>query len=136
MPRNVDDVDQFLYRWQDHKLVPTGQPISPEVVAKMSAGQTAASAGALTVWLSLLTDLAKPVQYVMDLIDLGRLGQRICEVATQMGLAVFVTPAVYDRETCAHLNLNQPDNTLIYLFSVGVPRSHTATAVHEDVRRT
>jgi Nitroreductase family len=135
MPRNVEGLDDLLYRWQEGGLVPVGQPISPAVVAKMSAGQTAASAGALTVWLSRLTDIGMPAQYVMDLIDLGRLGQRICEVATEMGLAVFLTPAVYDRDTCNHLNLKQADSMLTYLFSVGVPHSEPSTAVHEDVRR-
>lgn len=56
----------------------------------------------------------------MGLIDLGRIGQRLCEVATDLGIGVFLTPAAYDIQTCELLGITEADRVLIYVFAFGV----------------
>lgn len=117
-----------LYRWQSGCLERADDAPERVAVATISAGQSAVSTGALALWISSLTDPGQPARYVMDLIDLGRLGQRICLAGAELGIGVFLTPAVHDRQTCSLLGLTDADRRLTYVFGLGVPRHHETTA--------
>lgn len=118
---DVAGLDHGVYRSEDAGLRRLGGCPSRDEIAAATAGQSAGSAGAATLWLSLPTDTSLPATYIRDLLDLGRLGQRLCEVATEVGLGVFLTPAAYDTRTCLLLKLPDADRMLTYVFAVGVP---------------
>ncbi|MGH3831284.1 MAG: nitroreductase family protein [Pseudonocardiaceae bacterium] len=120
-----------LYRWRSGRLKRIGDAPERVAVARASAGQTAASTGAFALWISSRTDLGQPARYVMDLVDLGRLGQRICLAGAELGIGVFLTPAVHDSETCSLLGLADADRRLTYVFGLGVPR-YNKSAVNSD----
>lgn len=130
---NVDGLPPGLYRWCDGSFSPFGQAPDRELVADNSAGQTAVSSGALAIWLSALTDPGCPERYLMDLVDLGRLGQRICMAATERGIAVFLSPAVYDQATCSVLGIGQAERRLTYVFGLGSPASPQSTSMRSSV---
>lgn len=120
-----------LYRWQNGRLKRIGDAPERAAVARTSAGQTAASTGALALWISSLTNPGQPARYVMDLVDLGRLGQRICLAGAELGIGVFLTPAVHDSETCSLLGLADAERRLTYVFGLGAPR-HDKSTVDSD----
>jgi hypothetical protein len=120
---NVDGLSPGVYRWRDGHLAQCGEVPTRELVAANCAGQTATSSGALAIWLSALSDPGHPGQYLMDLVDLGRLGQRICMAATELGFAMFLSPAVYDRPTCLMLGIGQAERRITYVFGLGSPAS-------------
>jgi hypothetical protein len=123
---HVDGLEPGLYRSEEGGLLrPVSGPVDRDRVATATAGQSAAAGGAVTVWLSLVTDPYHPAGYLRDLLDLGRLGQRLCEVATSLGLGVFLTPAAYDRKTCTLLGLHDAERLLTYVFAVGHPAERT-----------
>jgi Nitroreductase family len=111
-----------LYRWQRGRLKRVDDAPERSTVATASAGQTATSTGALALWISSLTDPGQPARYVMDLIDLGRLGQRICLAGAELGIGVFLTPAVHDCEACSMLGLADAERRFTYVFGLGVPQ--------------
>lgn len=117
-----------LYRWQGGHLKRVDDAPERVSVATISAGQSAVSTGALALWISSLTDPGQPARYVMDLIDLGRLGQRICLTGAELGIGVFLTPAVHDTKTCSLLGLSEADRRLTYVFGLGVARRPETTA--------
>ncbi|MGH3938739.1 MAG: nitroreductase family protein [Pseudonocardiaceae bacterium] len=116
-----------LYRWQSGRLKRVDNAPERVVVARISAGQSAVSTGALALWISSRTDPSQPARYVMDLVDLGRLGQRICLAGAELGVGVFLTPAVHDSETCSLLGLADADRRLTYVFGLGIPRLRKST---------
>jgi nitroreductase len=109
-----------LYRWQSGRLKRVDDAPERAVVATTSAGQTATSTGALALWISNLTDPGQPARYFMDLIDLGRLGQRMCLAGAELGIGVFLTPAVHDRGACSLLGLAEAEYRLTYVFGLGI----------------
>ncbi|MGH4015102.1 MAG: hypothetical protein ACRDSL_14510, partial [Pseudonocardiaceae bacterium] len=122
---NVRGLDLALYRWRGGELSNIGEAPMRDAVTANSAGQTAVSSGALAMWVSIITDVSRPERYVMDLVDLGRLGQRICLAATDLDMAVFLTPAVHDRGTCSLLDIGDADCRLTYVFGLGVDAPST-----------
>jgi hypothetical protein len=130
---NVEGLDAGLYRWRDGSLVYLSEVPDRELVAENCAGQTAPSSGALALWVSLLTDPGRPERYLLDLVDLGRVGQRVCAAATELGIAVFVSPAVYDRPTCSMLGIDKPDQRFTYVFGLGSPISPQTASTRSSV---
>lgn len=123
----VSGLASGLYRWQGGRLQRVDDAPDRVAVARTSAGQTAASTGALALWISSRTDPGLPARYVMDLVDLGRLGQRICLAGADLGIGVFLTPAVHDSDTCSLLGLAGAERRLTYIFGLGIPyRSKSA----------
>jgi hypothetical protein len=59
--------------------------------------------------------------YQDTIIRLGRLGQRLCLSATEMGIGVFLTPAISDALVAEMLQINEPISTIGYFFSIGLP---------------
>ncbi|MBO0801493.1 MAG: hypothetical protein J2P25_00240 [Nocardiopsaceae bacterium] len=130
---NVEGLAPGLYRWRDGHLTQCGEIPPRELVAAHCAGQTATSSGALTIWLSALSDPGHPGQYLMDLVDLGRLGQRICMAATELGVATFLSPAVYDRPACSMLSIGQAERRITYVFGLGSPASSQSASIKSVV---
>ncbi|MCL2581274.1 MAG: hypothetical protein FWE35_02340 [Streptosporangiales bacterium] len=130
---NVDGLPPGLYRWRDSNLSRAGDVPERQSVADCSAGQSATSSGALTLWLSARTTPERPARYLMDLVDLGRLGQRVCMAATERRIAVFLSPAVYDQPTCSMLGIEQPERRLTYVFGLGSPASPQSTPMSSSV---
>lgn len=116
---NVHGLRAGLYSWRSGSLDFLGDAPSRISVTVNTAGQTAVASGAVSIWVSAVTETARPQSYVMDLIDLGRTGQRICLAATDLGLGVFLTPAVHDRGTCSLLHLKDAEHRLTYVFGLG-----------------
>ena len=88
----------------------------------MTIGQAPASSGAVTIWLLRRLDLAKPEQYELDLIEMGRVAQRFCLLAVQARLGVFLTPAVCDAKSYSALGVEQAANVTAYVLALGAPR--------------
>ena len=130
---NIDGLAPGLYRWCDGNLMQRGEVPPRELVAANCAGQTATSSGALAIWLSALSDPGHPGQYLMDLVDLGRLGQRICMAATELGVATFLSPAVCDRPTCSMLGIGQAERRITYVFGLGSPASPQSASTKSSV---
>lgn len=130
---NVNGLRSGLYRWESGEPWRLGEAPLREQVTKNCAGQTAASGGALAVWISSLTEIGQPARYVMDLVDLGRLGQRLCAAAAELGIAVFLTPAVHDRGTCELLWLDDAERRLTYVFGLGVKPGSANALTGPDV---
>jgi hypothetical protein len=85
----------------------------------MAVGQEPVeNAAALLVILGIV-NTSDARQYEMDIMDLGRLGQRVCLLAEECGLGVFLTPAVADAQTLKSLNVSEPTKTIAYLFALG-----------------
>ncbi|MGH3874323.1 MAG: nitroreductase family protein [Pseudonocardiaceae bacterium] len=131
----VDGLATGLYRWRSGRFKRIDDAPERAAVARSSAGQTATSTGALALWISSRTDPGQPARYVMDLVDLGRLGQRICLAGAELGIGVFLTPAVHDNGTCPLLGLADAERRLTYVFGLGVPRNNEST-VAQSVRAT
>jgi hypothetical protein len=130
---NVGGLDTGLYRWRDGSLVYLSEVPGRELVADNCAGQTAPSSGALALWVSVLTDPDRPERFLLDLIDLGRIGQRICAAATELGIGVFISPAVYDRPTCSMLGVDKPEQRFTYVFGLGSPISPQSASTSSSV---
>ena len=130
---DVGGLDSGLYRWRNDSLAYVSAVPGRELVADNCAGQTAPSSGALALWVSLVTDPDRPEQYLLDLIDLGRIGQRICAAATELGIAVFLSPAVYDRPTCSMLGIDKPDQRFTYVFGLGSSISPQTASTRSSV---
>lgn len=122
-----------LYRWQRGRLKRVDDVPERSTVATTSAGQPATSTGALTLWISSLTDPGQPARYMMDLIDLGRLGQRICLAGAELGIGVFLTPAVHDCEACSMLGLADAERRFTYVFGLGVPTTRPTDLINDAV---
>lgn len=117
----INGLDEAIYEWDLTTATFTAplRSISRDLVREMTIGQYPAGAGALTVWLVSRLDLTMPARYEMDIIEMGRIGQRLCLVATEAGLGIFLTPAVYDRKTFEMLGITDQTNAVIYLMSIG-----------------
>ncbi|MGH3866086.1 MAG: hypothetical protein ACRDQ4_08100 [Pseudonocardiaceae bacterium] len=87
-------------------------------------------------WISSLTDPGQPARYVMDLIDLGRLGQRICLAGAELGIGVFLTPAVHDCEACSMLGLTDAERRFMYVFGLGIPATRPTDLINDAVVAT
>lgn len=131
---NVNGLGSGLYRWRNGRLRYLGAAPSRADVATNSAGQTAASSGALALWMSSLTEVDQPARYMMDLVDLGRLGQRLCAAAAELEIAVFLTPAVHDRGTCRLLGLGAAERRLTYVFGIGVADRSSQPSITAQTR--
>jgi Nitroreductase family len=91
---NVSDLVNGLYEWHDRLEVVGMMPalLSRDAIRDLTVGQFPAGSGAATVWLTRTLETSNPAAYELDIIEMGRIGQRICLTATELGLGVFLTP--------------------------------------------
>ena len=94
-------------------------------VRAMTCGQSPSSTGAATIWLVREIDESSTREYEGSIIDLGRIGQRVCVAAEHENIGVFLTPAVADKATLDALGVVDAANTVTYLFGLGVKQSST-----------
>jgi len=121
-PNNTKEVSSVLHEWcmSSSELIPLdNRRLAQEDIIRLTAGQSPAGKAAATIWLLQRVDLSKPDEYELAVINLGRVGQRICMKATEIGLGVFQTPAVSDTETMHQFRIEDPVNWVVYLFSLG-----------------
>lgn len=114
-----------LYQWDDRarRLTIFGECPSRDEIRAMTIGQEWAGSGALVIWLVRRLDLEQPWRYEFDILEMGRIGQRICLAVTVMGLGVFLTPAVADSRTFDWLGIPFAREAVAYMFTVGPRRS-------------
>jgi SagB-type dehydrogenase family enzyme len=128
-PFAVDGLDAGIYRWTDDRLVASPVTVTREKIAKATIGQIPSSSGAATIWLLAdISNLADPVDYETSIIAAGMAAHRICVSATELGLGVFLTPALSERETFQLLGLDgEPRTAIPYLLCIGRPRDGRST---------
>ena len=124
-PTRVTGLGPGLYRWRQRDLEPLGIPLepfqTPQGISSLVIGQCSAGAGALAVWIIAKVNTENGAVYQDTIIRLGRLGQRLCLTATEMGFGVFLTPAISDSMVAEMLRIDEPINTIGYFFSIGLP---------------
>ena len=122
---SVDGLSHGLYtRSGDGGLQSLGRGPSRSDVASATIGQQPSSAGAVTIWLYVdIDELRDSAEYEVLAFEVGRTAHRICLAATELGLGVFLTPALSEADTCKLLSIDAPPEQLIpYLISIGYPR--------------
>lgn len=88
-------------------------------IRRLTIGQHPASAGAVAIWLVRYLTLDQPDLYERQIIEIGRIGQRICLAASAQDLGVFLTPALCDKETFNWLGIREEVENVAYVFSIG-----------------
>jgi len=113
-----------LYEWRGHLEASNTEQIAitRSMVRQLTVGQFPAGSGSAIVWLTRRLDITEPATYELNIIEMGRIGQRICLIATDLGLGVFLTPAVSDSELGSTLGIDDTLSTISYLFSIGIPK--------------
>ncbi|MDQ3802525.1 MAG: nitroreductase family protein [Acidobacteriota bacterium] len=123
---DVEGIAPAIYEWNIHEgtLGPAISPLTRTDARSMAVGQSPVEGAAALILLTRVVDTSDARQYEMDIIDLGRLGQRICLLSEEAGLGVFLTPALADDPTLKSLKSPDPEKTVTYLFALG--KKHVA----------
>lgn len=110
-----------VHRWtsRDGLTVMPKVSLGPEDVRAMTIGQEPISRAAAVVWLVAQNVVNRPADYEISIMNLGRLGQRICLAAEATGLGVFLTPAVSDSRTLEALSVEDRTTAVTYAFGIG-----------------
>jgi hypothetical protein len=120
---DVEGLDPGLHEW-----TPGGgwegptMPVSREQIRHWTIGQGWAAEGAAVLWLIRSVDPSRSSSFEPDIMDLGRLGQRICLAAAAERIGVFLTPALRDAELFRALSVADAGRTIAYSFTLGVAR--------------
>lgn len=115
----VDGMRCGLYAWSPQGFTGTGLPVSRDDIRRLTIGQSWAGDGAAVVWLVRALDPSAPERYEPDIMDLGRLGQRLCLAATATGVDIFLTPAVSDAPLFDVLQVECPERAIAYACTLG-----------------
>jgi SagB-type dehydrogenase family enzyme len=120
----VDGLASGLYRWDSHNLTlhALNRKITRWDLRNMATGQPWAGAGAAVILILRRMDLLMPARYELELLDLGRIGQRVCLAGAARGLGVFVTPALLDSSVLSALAVPQSTDFVEYFVAVGHPK--------------
>ena len=121
---SIEGLESGLYEWdiQTRNFRNTNLAITREEIRNLTIGQEWSGSGAANLWLLRELNLEVPGTYEMDILELGRIGQRLCIAATNLDIGVFLTPAVSDSLICEKFNITKQVETIIYSFTVGYPR--------------
>ena len=101
---NVNGLPQnSLHRWDADTatLIPSGRTATSDDLISATIGQQWLKNSAAAIWFVTHLDVARPDEYFLNNVTLGRMAQAVCLVATDSGLGVFQTPAVEDRKFAA-----------------------------------
>lgn len=113
--------DLYSYSIKDSLIEQTNSKnISDKEIANITIGQVWAGSGDLFIWLC--SSISENKDYNLSIIDLGRIGQRICLLTTDLGLGVCMTPAVNDSQVCSLLNITASNNVVFYSFNIGTKK--------------
>lgn len=125
---NVVDLEKGLYRWTGRLLEPmiwsNDLDHKRDTIRQMTIGQYPAGAGSFALWLVYELNPETANTYEIEIIRLGRLGQRLCLKCAEMDLGIFLTPAVSDEYTAAALGIPNPLSVITYFFSIGSLYGH------------
>ncbi|SFB04587.1 hypothetical protein SAMN05216266_10410 [Amycolatopsis marina] len=110
-----------VHEWNVERgtLDPLDITVGRDVARALTIGQEPMSTAAVVTWFMARVPLDRPAGYELTLLSLGRLGQRMCILATDRGLGVFMTPAVCDAATFAKLRIPDGERTLTYALGMG-----------------
>jgi hypothetical protein len=124
-PLAVSDMPPSVHEWDltDSTLHPLPIQLDRDDVRRMTIGQEAISWAAVIVWLFAEIPENDPASYELVLLNLGRLGQRICLLGTDLKLGVFMTPAVSDALIFETLRIPNAECHVTYAFGLGYPRA-------------
>lgn len=112
--KNVKNYQSGLYKLLDGKLERIGRDVSDEVIRKCVTNQPFAAQGVVDIFIKAqLTDNG----FLKSMINMGVLAQKIINKATELGLGIFVTPAINDEYT--NNILNGTVNSAYYYLCVG-----------------
>lgn len=118
---NIDGIPAGLYElnFDDNTLISRDWELSRHRIVEMTIGQAPAGSGAATVWLLRRLELREPACYEAEIVEMGRIGQRICLASAAAGIGVFLTPAVHDLATYGTFQITEPHEWVTYVFSIG-----------------
>lgn len=123
---DVESLSNGLYKVtygdKDWSLEKVKDNVTREKFQELAIGQYPASAGSFSLILVNKSDIDSPVNYEEQFMSLGKIGQRICLIATRENLGAFMTPAIKDKDTFEKLGIPNPELCAAYLFSIGVPK--------------
>jgi hypothetical protein len=106
----------------DGSLGPTLVSPDRETIRRMTIGQKAAGESSFFFWLISERQFCETYVYERQIVELGRIGQRICLAAISKGLGVFTTPATHDSLILTSLGIKAPEECATYLVAIGFPR--------------
>jgi hypothetical protein len=115
------EVESGIFEFLCGDLARLGDAPSRSAVAQATVGQYPSSAAAITLWLLMpLSETDTSVDYQAKIIALGRAGHRICVACNDLGLGVFMTPALSEASTLELLGIDmEPSRVVPYLLSIG-----------------
>lgn len=118
---SIEEIENGIYFWNStsNQIEAIGKNITPQDIRDITIGQECAGAGALTIWIATKIHILSAQNYNMDLIKLGRIGQRLCLSASHLNLGVFLTPALNDTKTANILGINSSLNHIFYTLTIG-----------------
>lgn len=119
--QNVEGLDQGqIYRLNEAlSFEAPVSGITSHEARRIAVGQAPVEGAAAVILLGVTARCHDPRLYEIDIMTLGRLGQRICLIAEEMGIGVFLTPALNDDLTFQALNMPQIETGIGYLFALG-----------------
>jgi hypothetical protein len=65
------------------------------------------------------TNGRRPERYLLDLVDLGRAGARMCMATAELDIAISLNPVGYVRPTCSMVGINAAGQRLTCVFGLG-----------------
>lgn len=117
--RNVENIEPGLYIVQNKELIKYCNVFSTDSVSSLIIGQEWAGKGALDIFLATNADITNGEITQTNIIELGRVGQRIIMTATEWCLGVFMTPAIKDSEFIGTINIDKYKENIFYYLGVG-----------------
>ncbi len=120
-PLAVSGIRGSVHEWSiaDGTLHPTDIVLDRQQVRHMTIGQECVSRAAAIVWMFVELPENDPANYELILLMLGRLGQRLCLLATNENLGIFMTPAVSDALIFETLGIPRAERQATYAFGLG-----------------
>jgi nitroreductase len=122
-PFAVTGLPARIHEWIDGQMKPLAADVTRDQVRDLTIGQVPAADAACAVWCVARLNSRNPAVYELGLIELGRLGQRICLAAADADVGVFLTPAIKDSATLNLLGVEPDPAIAAYVFGLGKSRS-------------
>jgi len=119
----VSGFEPGVYELRSSGMIRLGNVLAREEIQQLTIGQYPASSGAVTCWAVEKVQPRDAKSYVVNILDLGRLGQQLCLGVAEEELGIFMTPAVKDLELLRRLGIEEGEalSSVTYLFSIGIP---------------
>lgn len=102
-------------------FVELNRTIDRSTVYSNTIGQFPLQKAALVLWLEVTSNVFDASCYLNSLVRLGAIAQKLCVVAAERGVGVFMTPAVRDAATMGMLGQETDSDRMFYLLAFGEP---------------